>query len=1477
MSKKVSFNLLKKQLPNTDKVAAPAILSALGMAIALIDPTMISSKLIANDKLQTLLAEGLKMGLPEFVSSYIDGYQKRAEAEKNHSNLKLFSRSVLKLMNEASEKVYLKLLDHPRCSDLFDKKESKSIFTDFTKELTQEAYVEELFNNNGHLEPVVFIEKAIKDHLDLNKIFNAPNSESKISLKEKKEIDEVIVETFKTSFIDRFKIELNDDDVARVSYHTHLLHSLEVWQKKLATSKELKELFENAISQLKNDIITQLSSIKSDTQRLPFIEKGLKDIKSSIDSLNSKVTEQSLPNQLNTIITQKPKTYKDLRSIATKLFEENFDNHSHFHKKYIEPIYHVRKGAHEKFDRFKTQTKKKCFVITGKAGRGKTSLFCKLASSSTGIYDNGLSLLLNCPDLKLNKNTLIKKIEASFEGSSLHEISDILKNEADLKTEDTKGNEPPKLVVFFDAINELDRDDDFDVFEVFGQQLNELIQLTKSNNYPFLFCVSCRSDFWNFFYDHDWVLKDTFEPTLSQNPSYELGDYPEDEIDDIIKKHFDWFRLKGEPKGKARIQCQDPLMLRYLCEAYTNRDNDDRVKPPSLIDVVKVKSPEILQKKRVFDTFVTNIRKRMINRLNRNLKSKNLSEKKIANYTTNYLISLCELMFKQKRAYITLDEAMAVAKQIDHFDAKLSKNDFDSSDKSIFYMFIDEGLILDKEEEEGKYNFVFESYFEYTLGRYIALKRWGKFLNKPNTEDLIKQDLESLLDLDNQLKEKQQPFTNLVGAIQYAILVTEDDKKYEDSPLLFLDLIQTILHSKHASFIHLQKAFATLRISSLLAGFVKKADKKKSDYLIRQALSRLRNFAKKSEDFVILWDLENTLEKMAKLEPEIVTSSMQDWSEENNNRILQIFSTQVLARLSKIELGTSIKVIKNLSVQAEYKKSFWLSRNLIFAVSEIIKDSELVLSEKQLKGIWKILNTLIAEKEASIYSKDLAFSTLPYLVKGNQKYAEKILDYIHSASISFWGIWNLIFELKEWHKYGDVSTNSWIWDVLEKALELDNAQLDYIVNETLLSIKLTREHSRYLNLLEKIPVISWSKEKVNTKGGEILDKHKCDKTGLVYTPFYLETSYDNHTECRQRIQAVLNKLTQLGDTYYNWVLPINPSRAQLEAVHGKRKENDYHSDGTLWENYLVEVKQASNSLKKGEKRKQVGPAELRYESFEIAKLSAGGVISAIDYIMKNEANSAWSLGRPPGHLANNAICILNNIAIGAKYALKEYKETIERVLIIDCDAHHGKHTAKVFSEDDKVIYLSIHIEGSHAKDGGFPEHIGINKGVGYNFNLMYPSYTTDEAYNYIATKFIEPLALEYKPDLIMISAGFDGHFDDELNPGGAFSEKAYISLSESIFRVMSKLKIKTVGAVEGGYGLEGLANSITHMMNIIGDWKIDQNEIGFIKNNKKEDTEKLKEVKKMLKKRVLSMKDCKIKNSNYKLFNDEKTWKHLLS
>jgi acetoin utilization deacetylase AcuC-like enzyme len=222
------------------------------------------------------------------------------------------------------------------------------------------------------------------------------------------------------------------------------------------------------------------------------------------------------------------------------------------------------------------------------------------------------------------------------------------------------------------------------------------------------------------------------------------------------------------------------------------------------------------------------------------------------------------------------------------------------------------------------------------------------------------------------------------------------------------------------------------------------------------------------------------------------------------------------------------------------------------------------------------------------------------------------------------------------------------------------------------------------------------------------------------------------------------------------------------------------------------------------------------ESYEAALVAAGGVLSAIDAVVEKKAANAFCAVRPPGHhsLKDKAMgfCIFNNVAVGAKYIQK--KHNLSDILIVDWDVHHGNGTQATFYDDPSVLYFSTHQYPFYPGTGSEAEK-GDGKGLNYNINVPLPIGSGDADYVKAFKEKLEPAALAFSPDFVLISAGFDAHKDDLLG-GMKVTADGFAQLTQIVKEISEKCcEGRLVSVLEGGYGLEGLADSVEAHIRIL--------------------------------------------------------------
>ena len=218
-------------------------------------------------------------------------------------------------------------------------------------------------------------------------------------------------------------------------------------------------------------------------------------------------------------------------------------------------------------------------------------------------------------------------------------------------------------------------------------------------------------------------------------------------------------------------------------------------------------------------------------------------------------------------------------------------------------------------------------------------------------------------------------------------------------------------------------------------------------------------------------------------------------------------------------------------------------------------------------------------------------------------------------------------------------------------------------------------------------------------------------------------------------------------------------------------------------------------------------------SYDVACLSVGGALAAVDAVLGGQADNALAVVRPPGHHATPSrgmgFCLFNNIALAARHAQATYEE-VKRVLIVDYDVHHGNGTQEAFYEDESVLFVSTHQYPYYPGSGALGD-IGSGPGRGATINMPLRAGTGNEGFELLYERVLWPAARRFRPDLILVSAGFDAHWADPLAML-QLDLRGYAHLTRELIGMAGELCAgRAIFVLEGGYDLEVLSHGVLNV------------------------------------------------------------------
>jgi acetoin utilization deacetylase AcuC-like enzyme len=286
----------------------------------------------------------------------------------------------------------------------------------------------------------------------------------------------------------------------------------------------------------------------------------------------------------------------------------------------------------------------------------------------------------------------------------------------------------------------------------------------------------------------------------------------------------------------------------------------------------------------------------------------------------------------------------------------------------------------------------------------------------------------------------------------------------------------------------------------------------------------------------------------------------------------------------------------------------------------------------------------------------------------------------------------------------------------------------------------------------------------------------------------------DHPECPARIQAIEDQLIASGLLHFlNHQVASQVSREQLRRVH-----SDTYIDSVFATSPLIGLAHLD------------GDTAMNPYSLDAALHAAGAAIMAVDMVMQQQAENAFCNIRPPGHHAGRdraaGFCIFNNIALAAAHAIEQYG--LLRVAIADFDVHHGDGTENIFHDDPRVMLCSTFRHPYYPYNGS-------DSGNDHIINVPLKAGASGEDFRSAVTQHWIPALERFQPQLLLISAGFDAHREDDMG-GLALREADYAWVSEALKTcAATHAKGRIVSILEGGYALHALGRSVTAHIKVL--------------------------------------------------------------
>ncbi|MBE9502822.1 MAG: histone deacetylase [Proteobacteria bacterium] len=301
------------------------------------------------------------------------------------------------------------------------------------------------------------------------------------------------------------------------------------------------------------------------------------------------------------------------------------------------------------------------------------------------------------------------------------------------------------------------------------------------------------------------------------------------------------------------------------------------------------------------------------------------------------------------------------------------------------------------------------------------------------------------------------------------------------------------------------------------------------------------------------------------------------------------------------------------------------------------------------------------------------------------------------------------------------------------------------------------------------------------------------KCGILADGRYLDHETGPHVETPQRLKVIYEML-------------------QSEKIHERTASiaARYASEEEIALNHTTSYIQQLKNMGAGYLDADTILSE---KSYDVARLAVGGCLNVVDDIMAGKISRGFAFVRPPGHHAERdrgmGFCLFNNIAVAARHLIK--KHSLNKIAILDWDLHHGNGTQHAFYAEKEVLYMSIHQCPCYPGTGQL-EEIGEEEGEGFNVNLPIPAGVGDEGYIEAFDKLFLPILEKYSPHIILVSAGFDTHYDDPLG-GMKVTAEGFAEMGQALINIANQnCNGKIAFFLEGGYSLSALSESVKELL-----------------------------------------------------------------